>query len=332
MRARWRFIGKDKLLDAAIVKRREVIGRCPVARSIFLAQVDDAGFHRLQRGGAIAEIIETHLAEIIAATVHGQILGPVFVAALVGYIFSGLEGLHLVRSRAQWRLERRLGEIDLRIIGLGENRQPGKRQRQVTRAAAVEAIAKLMRGQHVAGFDILDGDPDALVALGGQHFEAVADIISRDGTAIGKLCFLAQVEGDAFVVVCNIGRFRDKSIHGVGLVVGARHQAVEHQFVALHGVALEDIAVETVESVARRRADERELANLGGRGVHIVEMREALRIFQVAEHRDAVPRLRNRCAGGKCQDQKCRCDLLHFAATFRAFSSSHHQMVGKPME
>ena len=43
LRAGRRFIGQHGLLDAAILQRREIIGRGPVARGVFFAKIDDAG-------------------------------------------------------------------------------------------------------------------------------------------------------------------------------------------------------------------------------------------------------------------------------------------------
>ena len=74
LRARWRFVRQYLLHHAAVLQRGKVIGRRPVARGVFLAQVEDAGLQRLEARRALAEILEAHLVEVEAA--RGSPAGP----------------------------------------------------------------------------------------------------------------------------------------------------------------------------------------------------------------------------------------------------------------
>ena len=190
-----------------------------------------------------------------------------------------------------------------------------------------------MRAQHVAGLDIADGDSDALVTLCREQPETVADVVCRQWRAVGEFCFLAQFEAYALAVIREVGGLRHEPIEGIGLVHGGHHQAVEHQLVALHGITLENVAVEAVEGLDRYRTDERHLPALRRIGVHIVEVGEVRRIPEVAEGRYAVawrsPRGARRCNHRRQDRQDGK---PHEADTFLARSSSHHHMVGKPVE
>ena len=228
LRAGRRFVGQIGPHNLALLQGRKIIGGGPVARGIFLAEIDDAGFQSFQSRVTVAEILEADLIEIIAALVDGQILRPVIGAALIGHIFAGLEGFYFVGAGAQGWLERRFREVHLRVIGFGKDRQFGDGQRQVAGALALEAVAHLSLAQHLAGFDIADGDLDALVAFSRQQPETVADILGGERRAIGECRFRAQGEGDALPVGGKIGGLGGEAIHRVGLVVGPRHQAVEH--------------------------------------------------------------------------------------------------------
>ena len=80
----------------------------------------------------------------------------------------------------------------------------------------------------------------------------------------------------------------DQAVGGVGLVGGAGEQAVVEQAEALRRLALEDEGVEAVEGLAGAGAAEAHGAALRRVGVHVVEVREAVGVLEVAEGRDAV--------------------------------------------
>ena len=216
-------------------------------------------------------------------------------------------------------------------MGLREDRQPRDGERQVARAIALEAVAHGVGVQHVAGLDIVDGDADALMALGRQQAETVTDIISGQRRAVAELRLGAERECHALAVIGNVGVLRDKPIDRIRLVHRAHHQRVEEKVQALCRVTLEDVGVETVEGVHRRRTDGGHPAALRRIWIRIIEMGEVSRILEVAEGGDAVARCRPRRSSAKTDSDHRRSDMPHFAATFFAFSSSHHQMLGKPV-
>ena len=161
------------------------------------------------------------------------------------------------------------------------------------------------------------------------------------GKAVGGL-----VRGD-------LHRPRDEPIHRVRLVIGARHQRRKGHVHALRALALQDIGVERVEGKERLveralRGNEREHSPFRRVDIDIVEMMKIGRIFQIAEHRDAV----NIGAGigrpGRRQQrraQRADTETEHMPAgeprpalkapqdrlpILAAFSASHHHSVGKP--
>src|SRR6516164_5765620 len=91
----------------------------------------------------------------------------------------------------------------------------------------------------------------------------------------------------------NLHRARSEAVHGVRLVIGARHQACKGELHALGGIAPENEAVERVEGQQAlvedsRRRNLRENATLGGARVDIIEMFEVGLVFEIAEGRDAM--------------------------------------------
>ena len=279
------FVRQFEPLHSAILDGWEVIGRCPVTRSVLFTQIDYSRFQCLQGGGAVTEVIEADFVEIIAAAIDRQVSCPIVSTAPVGHIFAGLERFYLVGAGPKRRVEGCLREILFGVVSLGEDRKFSQRERQVAGVIATEAVADVMRVQHIAGLDILDGDLDALITFGRQQPETVANIDCGECSAIGELRLAAQNKGHASAVGGDLGGAGDEAIHGIRLIGGAGHQAVEHQLEALHGVALQDVAVEAVERVTRNRTDEGNLASLRGIRIHIVKMSEAVRIFEIAKCR-----------------------------------------------
>src|SRR5215510_6914057 len=102
-------------------------------------------------------------------------------------------------------------------------------------------------------------------------------------------------------------RARGKSVEGIRLVGGARHQARKGELHALRAVALEDEDVERIECekvlIERaRRPDMGEYAALRRVRVDIIEMLEPYRIFEIAEGRHAVALGLLRCLHLRCFD------------------------------
>ena len=100
------FDGKFLKEDEPVGDRREVVGGGPVLGAVLDAPVDRVGLERLQRHGAVAEIFEPQLVEIIAADVDVDGLAPIVLHALVDDAAAGRELLDAVGARAERRLQR----------------------------------------------------------------------------------------------------------------------------------------------------------------------------------------------------------------------------------
>src|SRR5215831_11437104 len=80
-----------------------------------------------------------------------------------------------------------------------------------------------------------------------EHLQRKHHIMCRERTAIVKRNSASQKE-----TICQpVGRYlhppRSKAVHGIRLVIGARHQACEGELHSLGGITLENKAIEGVE-------------------------------------------------------------------------------------
>ena len=88
----------------------------------------------------------------------------------------------------------------------------------------------------------------------------------------------ADAERHGHQVGGDLDRLGDEAVVAVGLVGGARHQAVERQLAhALGSVALEDERIEAVEGVERAGADRDQPAALRRLRIDVVEVLEVRR-------------------------------------------------------
>ena len=213
-----------------------------------------------------------------------------------------------------------MAEIDPRIVVFREHRQLGDDERQIARQLALETVADFIRPEDLAFLDIANEDADALMAFGRKQAEGVADILGGKLAAVRKSRLFAQSEGDTLAVGGDVGGLCDEPVDGIGLVIGARHERIEEELDILRRVALEE------------RSHGIDPSALGGIGIDVIEMGELGWIFEIAEGRNAVPRLGDGRQREPAQ-KKGRQDFSHHfaAATFLAFSSSHHQRVGNPI-
>ena len=95
------FDGKFLEDDEPVGDRREVVGGGPVLGAVLDAPVDRVGLERLQRDGAVAEIFEPQLVEIVAADVDVDGLAPIVLHALVDDAAAGRELLDAVGAASR---------------------------------------------------------------------------------------------------------------------------------------------------------------------------------------------------------------------------------------
>ena len=80
-----------------------------------------ASFKSFQGDGVVTIIVVTDGIEVVVALMDGQVLAPVVLDPFNDDEAAGFEGLYLVRSRAERRLQRRFGEVAFRPIVLRQN-------------------------------------------------------------------------------------------------------------------------------------------------------------------------------------------------------------------
>src|SRR5262249_46537815 len=112
-----------------------------------------------------------------------------------------------------------------------------------------------------------------------------------------------------------------KAIEGIGLVIGARHQAREGELHALRAVALEYEAVERIEGEKvlveyPRRPNVGKDPALRSIWINVVKMLEFRRIFEIAKSGDAVLLDVLRCFDipGERRSERSRAEEEGFAA------------------
>src|SRR5262249_28860468 len=119
---------------------------------------------------------------------------------------------------------------------------------------------------------------------------------------------------------------------GIRLVRGARHQAREGQFHALRAVALQDEAVERIESQdvlieSSARSDVRKHAALRGIRIDIVELLEVRRILEIAEGRQAMALIELLSLGVRCQRRAQGCGTKDQGLAPRQFRMVAHRTL-----
>ena len=134
LRAGRRIVRQDVALDAAVLEGREIVARRPGARGELLAEQIVLGGEADEGDLAVAVIFVAHRVEIALPDRHRQTGAPPVLHPLELDEMPDVEAADLVGAAAERNIERRLIERLLRIIGLGEDRQPGDKQRHVAAA------------------------------------------------------------------------------------------------------------------------------------------------------------------------------------------------------
>ena len=354
--ARWRLVLDDVALDAPIAERRKIVARGPDAGGEFLAEKVALAGEAFEGDVAIAVKLVAHDIEIVVPARDRQVGAPPVLDPLVFDVAAGLEAPDLVGAAAERHVERGLVERAARIVGTREYRQRCHEQRHVAPTVGHEAhdhggvIDSLSAGE-VAQHLLSNRVPLLL-----EDFQREGNIVGGERAAVVELDARPHQETAGEPIRRYLHGARSQPVQGIGLVRSCRHQACEGELHALRAVALEDEAVERIESVEvlverPARPDMGEHAALRRIRVDVIEMLEVRGIFEIAECRHAVAfgselglrALRQ----GRPRDDRCDCagaenervaarhiaDIDHWRVpALAAFSASHHHTIGNAAE
>jgi hypothetical protein len=142
-----------------------------------------------------------------------------------------------------------------------------------------------MGREHLDAIDAFEHDPVARMPLLHEGAERERHVLGGDRRAVVKARLAPEIERDGPLVRGDLDVFGDQPVERIGLVEGPRHQRVEGVEDALGDRLVEDEGVQVHERID---VVEPERTALGRVGVDVIEMAEAGRILEVAEHRDAV--------------------------------------------
>ncbi len=277
--------------DLAALDRREVIGRRPSARRVFLAEICGACAKGLEFHIRIDEIDIADFAEIVLADIYIEILGPVVVTQFVADRLAGIGVGDLVGPRAHDRLECGLGDVarfTLVVLAfppvLGHDGQLTEDLRQFLVVLLVEgkgdfAVAGLLGRGHMGVVARLQRIV-RLVALEGEDH-----VFRRDRLAIGKSCLFADQEGCLRNVVGKGNALGDQPVGGADFLLACLHQRIEDEAQPDSRVALGENRVERVEGAFLRHAQRSALWRIR---IDVVEPLEALFIFGLSHQRGRV--------------------------------------------
>ena len=110
-------IGDHFALDALVLDGWEIVARCPDSRGELLAEQIIPSGETFKRDVAVAIVFEAHGVEIVLAARDRKLGAPPILLPLVLDVTPGLEAADLVRPAAERRVERRLVERLLAVVG-----------------------------------------------------------------------------------------------------------------------------------------------------------------------------------------------------------------------
>ena len=206
-----------KLPDKALLARREVVGRGPVARGILEAEVEIAGLEGLQCHRLVAIVVVDQPSDIVSADVDRYLATPVVVDALVDDAAARIDLGDPIGAGADQRIAGHRLEVAITPVMLGQDRHLAQDQRQFTAFAVTEVE---VHGVAVDGGDAVDiavvGAVEGL-PLGGQRLEAEYHVLGVHGFAVMEARFGAQVELDPAPFGVQADTLGQEPIHGEGL-------------------------------------------------------------------------------------------------------------------
>jgi hypothetical protein len=182
--------------------------------------------------------------------------------------------------------------------GAAEDRQGAHRQRQFA-VRLPETEAHRPRVQHVDACDLFELRAEGRLRVpADQGVVAVLHVGRFDRGAVVEARLLAQAEGGAETVGCDLDVFGEQAVARGGLVHGPDQQRVEQQDGEVgRRRPLDGEGVVLVEGGIALVAHQPQFTALGRFGAGVVERRETGRIFQVVPERIAVGGPCSRSAG-----------------------------------
>ena len=192
--ARGRAVVQRLLLHPPVLDGGEIVGRRPEARGVFLVVVDRAGLERLEGDLPLAIIFEAQPVEIVLPEVDRQLGAPIVRVAREFDEPALLEGLDLVRTGAERRVERRGGEVAVLPPGGGKNRHADDDEMRVAAAVLDEAHMNDIVALGLDRFDLLEQLRVDRMALVLEDVEREGDVGGGDLRAVGEPRFGPQPE------------------------------------------------------------------------------------------------------------------------------------------
>ena len=220
------------------------------------------------------------------AAVDREVIAPVILDAFVRHRAPGLEAVERVGTAAERRFQ--CGSLELVVgeIGLREHRHLAQDLRELAVLAVLESELHAVLVALLDLGDVAVVDAVERPAFLAQRVEGPEHVVRRDRRTIVEPRLRPQVIDHPGTVLRHLHGFRDEAIGRLRLVLGAHGESVEQQSGARRRHALEDERIERIEAGADREIAHR--AALGRTGIHILEMREVRRIFDVAVERERV--------------------------------------------
>ena len=278
-------VGNLVLLERAVAHRRDVVRGGPILRRRFQTQVVRAGLQRLERDGHVAVVVEAQRVEVVAPAVHRQILAPIVGDALVRAPAAGLELIDLVGCAAERRIERRVFEVALLPIVLGQHRQLAEDERQLAVLTWFEAeldgtVADLL---YLVDAGVV-GTEDRR-SLRAQGVEGPHHVLDRDRLAVVPARLRAQGEDHPRTILRRLDALGEQAVLAERLVGRRRQQRIVDLRASDVGIALDDERIEAVEGAQTVTTQHPALRRVG---VGVVEMGEVGPVLEIAVHGDAV--------------------------------------------
>ena len=208
---------------------------------------------------------------------------------------------------------------------LRQDRHQAEDQRQFAVVGAGEVKAHRERVERLGLGDLGVILPVVGAALVAQQRPGEQHVLGGDRLAVGEAGAGIEAEGDIAPRVVGLDALGEQAVKREGLVIAARHQALDHEAAdLLHGKTPDDQRIEAVEG-AEHAPDQP--AALGRIGIGIGHMGEIGRQRRRAMHRDGVALGRAQRAGSDRHAAAKRGQRQSQATTREAASKAWHRQA-----